>query len=66
VAQINVPTAQGSTVLELENGYLLAPEGEEGLFPGGAPAIDLFAQVKGNVTEAVDYILNLSSQGASE
>lgn len=64
MSKVNVPTRNGSAEFELEGGYLLAPQDQESPLPGGAPAIDLFAQCRGSVTDAVEFILNLSTQGA--
>lgn len=65
MSKISVPTGNASIELDLESGYLIAPQDQESPLPGGVPALDLFAQVKGSVTDAVEFILNLQTQGAS-
>ena len=65
MATLTIPSAQGSISLEVEDGYLLAPE-EDSSILGGERSIDLFERFDGNVSDAADFVLDLVNKGAPQ
>ena len=63
MATVMIPAGDRNMEFVLEQGYLLPSEEVQANLTRDVPSIDLFAQTKGNVSEAVEYLLNLGQQG---
>jgi hypothetical protein len=64
VPVISVPSPQGEASFVVEDGVLAPEDGDSSLL-GGEPSIDLFERFDGNVSDAADFILDLTNQGGS-